>query len=61
MDQLSARELLGPETESFYCGAMTAMQAAKVPFLVGAPMPGRYTGIVRYTKDLDLVRPADCT
>jgi hypothetical protein len=52
---------LPPETIEFYRDAMRALDEAGVPFLVGgAHAFGRYTGIVRYTKDFDVfVRPHD--
>ncbi|HEV8581486.1 MAG TPA: nucleotidyltransferase [Thermoanaerobaculia bacterium] len=48
-------------TIEFYRDAMRALEDAGVPFLVGgAHAFGRYTGIVRYTKDFDIfVQPAD--
>jgi hypothetical protein len=48
-------------TIEFYRDAMRALEESGVPFLVGgAHAFGRYTGIVRYTKDFDIfVRPAD--
>lgn len=46
---------LDPETARFYTGAMEAIQAAGVPFLVtGAYAFACYTGIERHTKDFDL-------
>ncbi len=54
---------LTPETLAVYRRAMTALREAGVPFLVGGAYAfGRYTGIVRHTKDFDVfVRPADLT
>src|SRR6185295_16410164 len=45
----------------FYRRAMTTLQEARVPFLVGGAYAfGRYTGIVRHTKDFDIfVHPRD--
>lgn len=50
-----------PETREFYCRVMTALQKARVPFLVGGAYAfARYTGIVRHTKDFDIfVHPRD--
>jgi hypothetical protein len=47
--------------ETFYVDAMTVLDRAKVPFLVGGAFAfARYVGIERPTKDLDLfVRPED--
>jgi hypothetical protein len=52
---------LDPPTRDFYCRALTALKASRVPFLlVGAFAFERYTGIERHTRDLDVcVRPAD--
>jgi hypothetical protein len=52
---------LTPETLATYRRAMTALREAQVPFLVGGAYAfGRYTGIIRHTKDFDVfVRPAD--
>ena len=58
----SVEEDLDPQLYRFYCTALTALQHAGVPFLVGgayalAPL----TGVVRHTKDLDIfTRPTDC-
>lgn len=52
MSQFSA---LDRETARFYAGAMSALAAADVPFLVtGAYAFTCYTGIERHTKDFDL-------
>ncbi len=50
---------LAPETLDFYRKAMTTLQEADVPFLVGGAYAfAHYTGIVRHTKDFDIfVRP----
>jgi hypothetical protein len=47
---------------AFYRQALIALQAAKVPFLVGGGYAfAHYVGITRYTKDLDIfVYPHDC-
>ena len=52
---------LDPETRAFYCRALTRLQEAGVPFLVGGAYAfERYTGIARHTKDLDVfLREAD--
>lgn len=52
---------LDPETRAFYRRALTRLQQAGVPFLVGGAYAfERYTGIARHTKDLDIfVREAD--
>jgi hypothetical protein len=52
---------LDPETRGFYRQALTRLQHAGVPFLVGGAYAfERYTGIARHTKDLDVfVRGAD--
>ncbi len=48
-------------TLTFYKTALHALAAAGVPFMVGGGFAfSRYTGIARYTKDLDVfVRPQD--
>jgi hypothetical protein len=53
---------LGPETRAFYQRTLAALNAAKVPYLVGGAYAlARYTGIERHTKDLDVfVRRSDC-
>lgn len=53
---------LEPRTAAFYCHAVDALTREGVPFLVGGAYAlGRYTGIVRHTKDFDIfVRPEDC-
>ncbi len=52
---------LDPKTREFYRAAMTAVGDAGIPFLVGGAYAlGRYTGIERHTKDIDIfVRPDD--
>ena len=52
---------LAPETIDFYRRVMTALDGARVPFLVGGAYAfARYTGIVRHTKDFDIfVHPRD--
>jgi hypothetical protein len=51
----------GESARRFYGRVMTALEDARVPYLVGGGFAfSYYTGIERYTKDLDLfVRPAD--
>lgn len=58
----SAEDELDPRIYSFYCAALTALQQAQVPFLVGGAYAlARHTGIVRHTKDFDIfIRPTDC-
>lgn len=52
---MSQLEKLDNETARFYVGAMSALQSAGVPFLVGGAYAyARYTEIERETKDLDL-------
>ena len=52
---------LSPQTLEFYRRVMTSLQKARVPFLVGGAYAfGRYTGIIRHTKDFDIfVHPRD--
>jgi len=54
---------LDPRIFSFYCTALKALQASRVPFLVGGAYAlASHTGIVRHTKDFDVfTRPEDCT
>jgi hypothetical protein len=61
MAELSTQNTLDRQTYQFYQHAITALQSAQVPFLVGGTFAFEYyTGIVRETKDLDLfVRPED--
>lgn len=49
-------------TRAFYCDALSVLNAAGVPFLVGGAYAfARYTGIERHTRDLDVfVWPEDC-
>lgn len=56
------KESLAPEVRAFYRRVLATLSAAGVPFLVGGAYAyGHYTGLVRHTKDLDImVRPADC-
>jgi hypothetical protein len=58
---LHSTDHLEPETQQFYCQALSALAEAGVPFLVGGAYAfERYVGIARHTKDFDLfVRPAD--
>ena len=57
----ASHEEVAPETVSFYRQTLLALKEADVSFLgAGAHALERYTGIGRYTKDLDLfIRPAD--
>ena len=52
---------LDPATFAFYGRALTALNEAGVPYLVGGAYAfERYTGIARHTKDFDIfVRPDD--
>ncbi|HET8627681.1 MAG TPA: nucleotidyltransferase family protein [Thermomicrobiales bacterium] len=55
-------EGLAPEVRAFYHRVLATLRDSGVPFLVGGAYAyGRYTGLVRHTKDLDvMVRPGDC-
>ena len=57
----SMNNRLSEDTAEFYRAALTALAEAGPPFLVGGGYAFRhYTGIERYTKDMDLfVRPRD--
>jgi hypothetical protein len=57
-----AQPTLDPRTADFYRASLRALEAARVPFLVGGAYSfERYTGVSRHTKDLDVfVRPPDC-
>ena len=47
--------ILDEEARNFYCSAMAALEKNKVSFLVGGAFAfGRYTGIIRHTKDFDI-------
>ncbi len=47
--------ILDDEARRYYCSAMAALEKEKVPFLVGGAFAfGRYTGIIRHTKDFDI-------
>jgi hypothetical protein len=47
--------ILDEEARKFYCSTMVALEKGKVPFLVGGAFAfGRYTGIIRHTKDFDI-------
>jgi len=58
---LHSTDHLEPETQQFYCQALTALAEVGIPFLVGGAYAfERYVGIARHTKDFDLfVRPED--
>jgi hypothetical protein len=53
---------LRPETREFYRQAITILNRAEVPFLVGGAYAlERFTGIARHTRDIDIfLRPCDC-
>lgn len=52
---------LDPQTREFYCQALSILNQAQMPFLIGGAYAfERYTGIARHTKDLDIfARPGD--
>jgi Uncharacterised nucleotidyltransferase len=58
----SAEDELEPRIYNFYCAALSSLQQARVPFLVGGAYAlALHTGIVRHTKDFDIfTRPKDC-
>lgn len=48
-------DFLDPQTQAFYCRMLRVLAATGAPFLVGGAYAlGRYTGIERHTKDLDV-------
>lgn len=53
--------IVDPQARVFYIRTIKALQAAGVPFMIGGAYAfGRYTGIERHTKDLDIfVLPQD--
>jgi hypothetical protein len=53
---------LEPRLYNFYRAALSALQRAQVPFLVGGAYAlACHTGVVRHTKDFDIfTRPKDC-
>ena len=59
--KLYSIDQLDPDTQHFYCQALTALAEAELPFLVGGAYAfERYVGIARHTKDFDVfVRPDD--
>jgi hypothetical protein len=61
MAEASVTDLVDPAARAFYVQTMSALTAAKVPFMIGGAYAfGRYTGIERHTKDLDIfVLPED--
>lgn len=61
MQDVTSQEIfLAPETKEFYCEALTLLQQAQVPFLIGGAFAfERYTAIRRDTKDLDLFAHPD--
>lgn len=58
----SMQDLLDTSCREFYCRSLELASQSGVPFLVGGAFAlEQYTGIVRYTKDLDFfVRRGDC-
>jgi hypothetical protein len=58
----SAKEDLEPRLYNFYRAALSTLQRAQVPFLVGGAYAlACHTGVVRHTKDFDIfIRPKDC-
>jgi hypothetical protein len=56
-----AEDELEPRIYNFYCAALSSLQRAHVPFLVGGAYAlAHHTGIVRHTKDFDIfTRPRD--
>jgi hypothetical protein len=58
----SAEDDLEPRIYNFYCAALSTLQRAQVPFLVGGAYAlACHTSIVRHTKDFDIfTRPKDC-
>lgn len=53
--------ILDDEARKYYCATMAALESERVPFLVGGAFAfGRYTGLLRHTKDFDIfLRKAD--
>jgi hypothetical protein len=53
---------LEPRIYAFYREALTVLQQAQVPFLIGGAYAlACHTGVVRHTKDIDIfIRPKDC-
>jgi hypothetical protein len=59
-DSISRQAKLHPESREFYCQALTLLNQAGVPFLIGGAFAfERYTGIVRDTKDIDVFAHPD--
>jgi len=58
----AAGDDLEPRLYNFYCAALSKLQGAQVPFLVGGAYAlACHTGVVRHTKDFDIfTRPKDC-
>ena len=51
----TAPEPLTPATRAFYCRVLSRLNESRAPYLVGGAYAlGRYTGIERHTKDLDI-------
>lgn len=61
MSEPHSTDLVDPQARAFYVQTMAALNAARVPFMVGGAYAfARYTGIERHTKDLDIfVLPED--
>jgi hypothetical protein len=59
---VASEDDLEPRLYNFYCAALSTLQGAQVPFLVGGAYAlACHTGIVRHTKDFDIfVRPKEC-
>jgi hypothetical protein len=53
---------INPEGAPFYVSALTALDKARVPYMVGGAYAfAQYTGVTRHTKDFDIfVQRADC-
>jgi hypothetical protein len=58
----AAEDNLEPRLYNFYCAALSTLQRAQVPFLIGGAYAlACHTGVVRHTKDFDIfTRPKDC-
>ena len=51
----AAGDDLEPRLYNFYCAALSTLQRAQVPFLVGGAYAlACHTGVVRHTKDFDI-------
>ncbi|MBD2256207.1 nucleotidyltransferase [Pseudanabaena sp. FACHB-2040] len=59
-DSISRQAQLHPESREFYCEALSLLNRAGVPFMIGGAFAfERYTGIVRDTKDIDVFAHPD--